>query len=132
MRDVIVGGVAESGMAMHVEAGPHTLRGDEPTDQGGTDTGPQPHELLLAALGTCTLMTLRMYAGPMVGRLGARRVRLRGATAPDGIYAIVRHIHFDSALDAEQRARLIAIADKCPVHKTLTGQIGIATSEEPA
>jgi putative redox protein len=129
MRDVIVRGVTESGMAMQVEAGPHTLRGDEPTDQGGTDTGPQPHELLLAALGTCTLMTLRMYAGRKGWPMGNTRVRLNGAKAADGSYAIDRHIHFDAALDADQRTRLIEIADKCPVHKTLKGQIAIATSE---
>jgi putative redox protein len=128
MREVTVRGVAETGLAMQVEVGPHVLRGDEPADQGGTDTGPEPHALMLAALGTCTVMTLRLYAQRKGWPLTNVRVRLTGGKG-EGHYAITRHLTLEGALDAEQRQRLVEIADKCPVHRTLTGQIVISTSE---
>lgn len=130
MRDVIVSGVGESGVAMHVQVGPHALRGDEPAERGGTDTGPEPHELMLAALGTCTLMTLRLYAARKGWPLGNTRVRLTGQRGADGAYAIESHVILDGPLDAAQRARLVEIAARCPVHRTLTGDIAIRTTED--
>jgi len=116
----------------------HRWRLDEPTDVGGGDTGPNPYEVLLSALGACTSMTLRMYARKKGWEFGATRVEL----AHDRIHAadcedcetevgrvdrIQRTIHLDPALDAETRDRLLEIADRCPVHRTLTGEIVIST-----
>ena len=128
MRNVIVRGVSDSGLAMHIEVGPHHLSGDEPVDKGGTDTGPEPHELMLAALGTCTVMTLRLYAERKGWPLTNVRVDLTGGKA-ESHYAITRHVTIEGDLDADQRQRLTDIADRCPVSRTLTGQIVITTSE---
>lgn len=114
---------------MQVDIGPHRLRGDEPVESGGTDTGPRPHELLLAALGTCTAITLRMYAERKGWPLTGVRVRLTGGRT-ETHYAIRCEIALAGALDAEQRRRLLEIADRCPVHRTLTGQILISTVAE--
>ncbi len=113
-----------------ITIGPHHLRADE-VGNGGADTGPEPHELLLAALGTCTSMTLRLYAERKGWVLRAVEVALSGAPA-DGQYTITRRITMDGDLDADQRKRLLEIADRCPVHRTLTGEVVIQTTEVPA
>lgn len=111
-----------------IEIGGHHLSADEPVDAGGDDAGPAPHELLLAALGSCTAMTLRAYAERKGWPLRDVRVRLTGSSA-DGKYAISRRLALTGELDAEQRRRLVEIAEKCPVHRTLTGEIVIETLE---
>ena len=125
MRDVTVGW-AEGKFAQDVEVGGHRFRADEETDKGGDDTGPAPHELLLAALGSCTAMTLRVYAERKGWPLRDVHISLSGATGDSG-FVITRHIRLDGEVDAEQRQRLIEIADKCPVHKTLSGAVHIQT-----
>lgn len=110
-----------------VTIGPHGLVADEPREDGGGDEGPQPHELLLSALGACTAMTLRLYARRKQWPLERVRVRLRGARQADA-FVIDREIELDGALTGEQRDTLRAIAEKCPVHKTLTGAIRIHTA----
>src|SRR5688500_10009649 len=127
MRNVVVGW-AGGKFAQDIEVGSHRLRADEPAEMGGGDTGPAPHELLLAALGSCTAMTLKVYAERKGWPLRDVRVRLHGAHA-DGAFTITRQLIIDGELDAEQRQRLIEIADKCPVHKTLAGVITITTAE---
>lgn len=96
-------------------------------EKGGEDTGAAPHELLLAALGSCTAMTLKVYAERKGWPLKDVRVTLNGNHV-DGALVISRHLAIEGELDAEQRERLVGIADKCPVHKTLSGTITITTT----
>ena len=112
-------------LGVDIELGPHHLAADEPPPEG-EDTGPAPHDFLLAALGACTSMTLKMYAGRKGWPLERVEVTLSQAKV-DGVHQIQRHVRLEGPLDAEQGARLLEIANKCPVHKTLTGQIKIAT-----
>ena len=126
MRNVTVGW-AGGKFAQDVEVGGHRIRSDEEVDKGGEDTGATPHELLLAALGSCTAMTLKVYAERKGWPLRDVHVMLNAANA-DGGYVIARQVTIDGDLDAEQRQRLIEIADKCPVHKTLSGSITINTT----
>ena len=115
--------------AQDIEVGGHTVRADEETDKGGDDSGPAPHELLLAALGSCTAMTLKVYAERKAWPLRDVRVTVNGESTPAG-FVITRRLILDGDLDAGQRQRLLEIADKCPVHKTLVGEITITTTED--
>jgi len=135
---VVVSGGAE-GYAQEILARRHRLRADEPAEFGGTDTGPNPYDLLLAALGSCTSMTLRMYADRKEWPLTGVRVVLdhdkihardcTDCTTREGrIDRIDRRIALAGDLDAAQRERLLEIADKCPVHRTLKGEIEIRSS----
>ena len=126
MRDVTVGW-AGGPFAQDITVGGHRLRADEELDKGGEDTGAAPHELLLAALGSCTAMTLKMYAERKGWPLRDVRVHLDGASA-GGQFTINRRLDLVGALDAAQTQRLLEIADKCPVHKTLSGTILIHTA----
>lgn len=106
--------------------GPHQLNADEPGDAEGDDTGPVPHELLLAALGACTSMTVKMYADRKTWPLTGVDVRLNGRSGDSG-FVIERTLSLSGDLSAEQKARLVEIAEKCPVAKTLRGTIHIST-----
>jgi len=127
---VVVSGAGAGAYAQRLSDGRHELRADEPASLGGGDTGPTPHELLLMALGACTAITLRMYAARKGWPLDDVSVdltheRVATNTPPE---RIGRRIALVGALDAEQRARLMEIADKCPVHRTLTGNVKIETT----
>lgn len=128
MREVTVVTLPPGKHTQTIEVGPLKLVADEPLDMGGNDLGPAPHELLLAALGACTSMTLKMYADRKGWPLTSVNVKLTGDRV-EGEYLIKRTIAMTGDLTDEQRAGLMAIADKCPVHKTLTHPIKIESSQ---
>jgi putative redox protein len=134
---VIVHGTA-AGFAQEVEVGSHEVYADEPVSFGGTDSGPSPYDLLLAALGSCTSMTIGFYARkrrwPLENiTVSLRHSRIHAAdceeceTKEGKIDRIELDIHLTGSLADEQRAKLMEIADKCPVHQTLTSEINIRT-----
>ena len=123
-----------------IVAGRHHLLADEPVNVGGLESGPGPYELLLAALGACTSMTLRLYADRKKLPLMRTQVRLRHSriyasdcaeceTKEGMMDRIERIITLEGDLGAEARKRLLEIADKCPVHRTLKSEIDIRTME---
>ncbi len=140
-RDVVV--VTESGArpyGQRITAGGHQLIADEPAAVGGADSGPTPYDLLLAGLGACTAITVRMYADRKGWPLRQTTVRLRhrrihakdcaGCETRTGqLDQIVREMQFEGELTDEQRARLLDIAERCPVHRTLHSEVLVSTTE---
>jgi uncharacterized OsmC-like protein len=135
---VIVRETRRSTFDQEIIAGKHHLVADEPVNAGGQDNGPGPYDLLLASLGACTSMTLRLYADRKQIPLQRVEVRLRHfrvyasdcaecETREGMVDHIDREISLDGDLSADQRAKLMEIADKCPVHRTLTSEINIRT-----
>lgn len=106
--------------------GRHQLLSDAPAAFGGEDSGPEPHDLLAAALAACTALTVTMYARRKGMPLEDVRVRIEHGQK-DGAYLFQRHIEYVGELTPDDRARLTDIANKCPVHKTLSGTIRIET-----
>lgn len=118
------------GKLQHViDIGQHRILTDESPQVGGEDTGPSPHELLAASLGACTALTLTLYARRKEWPLEDVQVRVEHEHEGNA-FILKRHIHYVGALDAEQRTRLTEIANKCPIHKVLSGEIRITTQEE--
>jgi uncharacterized OsmC-like protein/alpha/beta superfamily hydrolase len=141
-RSVVVTETGEGKFQQVVEIGPHRFLADEPIAAGGLDTGPSPYELLIAGLGACTAMTLRLYAEQKGLPLEGVSVTLTHAkihasdcatceTKEGKLDRIERTVALDGPLDEAQRARLLAIADKCPVHRTLTSEVEIRTALAP-
>jgi putative redox protein len=125
MREVRVD-TAGGKFGQKVRIGPHEIPADEPREEGGDDTGPEPHELLLAALGACSSMTVKLYADRKGWPLRSVEVRLTGQRGEAG-YRIERSLRLEGDLTDEQKARLVEIAEKCPVARTLKGTIAIET-----
>jgi uncharacterized OsmC-like protein len=135
---VVVSERGTGAFAVSIQAGRHSLIGDEPQAVGGDALGPSPYDLLLGALGECTVMTLRMYARQKEWPLESARVTLThqkihaadcaGCETREGkIDRIDRLIELQGPLDEVQRARLLEIADKCPVHRTLDSEVQVIT-----
>ncbi len=125
-----------------VRAGQHRLVADEPARVGGADLGPTPYDLLLASLGSCTSMTLRMYASRKDWPLQEARVTLKHTRThttdcegcedtPKKIEVIERASELVGPLDDAQRARLLEISHRCPVHRTLHGTLEVHTRLVP-
>ncbi len=139
-RNVLI----RSGSSRYVQSisvGPHLLQADEPSEYGGNDVGPNPYELLLAALGACTSMTVRMYAErkqwPLEGvqvSLSYARVHAEDCaeceTKVGTVDRIELTVSFTGDLSQEQQRKLMEIANKCPVHRTLVSRVEIATRLE--
>jgi uncharacterized OsmC-like protein/pimeloyl-ACP methyl ester carboxylesterase len=137
-RNVVVRETRNSKFQQAVSIGPHLLLADEPVGSGGEDTGPGPYDFVLAGLGACTSMTMRLYADRKSLPLERTTVTLTHSkiyaedcaeceTKSGMLDQIERVITMEGALDAEQRKKLMEIADKCPVHRTLTSEIHIVT-----
>jgi len=137
-RNVVVRETRNSKFQQTISTGPHRLLADEPVSAGGEDSGPGPYDLLLASLGACTSMTMRLYADRKSLPLERVTVTLTHQkihaedcaeceTSIGMLDRIDRVIAMEGALDAEQRKKLMEIADKCPVHRTLTSEVRIVT-----
>jgi uncharacterized OsmC-like protein len=123
---------SQEGLRQEITVGRHRLVADEPVEAGGTDAGPDPYALLLAALGACTAMTVRIYARRKGWTVDEITVELEHAKvyaqdcanceSPDSLVdRIRRRIRLRGQLDSAQLSRLAEIARKCPVHRTLVG-----------
>lgn len=139
---VLVTETGESLLAQHMLDGRHVVAADEPETFGGSDTGPTPYELLMMSLGACTAMTLRLYARRKGLPLEHIQVRLNHkkihaedceeCEAKTGyLDRIEVTLELDGPLDEAQRARLLEIAGKCPVHKTLTSEVVLRNKLAP-
>jgi uncharacterized OsmC-like protein len=125
--------------AQNISVGPHLLQADEPRDSAGNDVGPNPYELLLSALGACTSMTLCMYAErkrwPLRGvqvRLTHSKIYAEDCVACDTKRGTLDQIDVEISLigdlSEDQRQRLMEIADRCPVHRTMVSEIQVRTT----
>ncbi|HEX5509471.1 MAG TPA: bifunctional alpha/beta hydrolase/OsmC family protein [Pseudolabrys sp.] len=139
---VLVRETREGKFQQEVLSGPHRLLADEPEKVGGNNSGLGPYDFLLAGLGACTSMTMRLYADFKKLPLERVTVRLTHSKVHEAdcencedkksmLDRVERTITMEGALDTDQRKRLLEIADKCPVHRTLTSKIDIRTSESP-
>ncbi|HEX4508686.1 MAG TPA: OsmC family protein [Burkholderiaceae bacterium] len=132
-EQVIAEETGEGGLQVEVHAGGVRLVADEPVDAGGMGSGPTPYDLLCAALGACTVMTLRLYARRKGWPLANVRVsvgHVRAATTPPDTFK--REIELVGELTAEQRSRLMEMAGRCPVHATLERGSRVETKEVSA
>ena len=141
--DEVVARTLKRGFRTMVVAGDHALVADEPRSAGGTDTGPTPYDLLAAALATCTTMTLRMYAEHKKLDLESATARVtHGRVHADDcadceqaegqIHEFQRELVLQGDLSDAQRQRMLEIADRCPVHRTLHHEIRVRTRLERA
>lgn len=137
MAQVLVSSKSEKGMQHEISAGAHKFVADTGADLGGKESGPNPHELLLASLGACTSMTLKVFSQRRGWQLDEVLVTLNEESIEDPntpgkkISKITRDIEVKGDLTQEQMDTLKSIADKCPIHKILTESKQIITKLEP-
>ena len=123
--------ISEFHFSQQVVSGHHRITADEPASRGGGDTGLAPYDLLLASLGSCTSITLRMYAGRKGWELGKITVGLRYTAHDDQKAHIDRRLSFSKPLSDEQTQKLLEIAGKTPVTRTLLACVNIDTAIAP-
>ncbi len=137
-NEQVVVQIGQTGFTTEIKAGNHAFRADEPLSVGGDDYGPGPYDLLLASLGSCTAMTLRMYADRKKWPIESITIDMNHKKVyqedcqncqdkSSKVDVIERHITIKGEIDQEQKDRLLVIADKCPVHRTLHGSIEVET-----
>lgn len=137
-KEQIVVQIGATGFTTEIKAGNHSFRADEPVAVGGDDYGPSPYDLLLASLGSCTAMTLRMYADRKKWDIKNITIHMNHKKTyqedcqncqetTSKVDLIERHITIEGVINEEQKDRLLAIADKCPVHRTLHSNIQVQT-----
>jgi putative redox protein len=130
---------SKEGLRQEIELGPHRLTADEPVAEGGADAGPGPYDLLLASLGACKAITARLYAArkgwPLEGltvRLEHARIHAADCEACESTEGFIDHIEVEielaGPLTDEQRERIVEVATRCPVHRTLTSEVEIVTA----
>jgi putative redox protein len=115
---------------VEIRAGRHAVAADEPESAGGADTAPTPIGLLLSALGSCTAITLRMYAQRKQWPLDGVRVHMAYEKGPDRATRITRRIELIGDLDDDRRARLLDIAERTPVTRAVRGQTSVVPAQE--
>ncbi len=133
MEESVKVSIANIPYQVSVDTRGHRWLSDEPEDIGGGDTAPSPGELLLSSLGACTAITVKMYANRKKWPLEDVEIELafNGELKPDPLTTVIeRNIVFKGDLTDEQRARLLQIADACPVHKVLSNPIKIITRQD--
>ncbi|MFB6305784.1 MAG: OsmC family protein [Flavobacteriales bacterium] len=128
-----------NGFTSDILAKGHRLTADEPENVGGANAGPDPYTLLMSSLGSCTSMTIKMYADRKKWPLNEVKVHLEhekvhvedceNCNEKDKIDSFKRYIELEGDLDEEQRKKLVAIANKCPVHRTLHSDVRVETFE---
>jgi putative redox protein len=134
----VIARIGRSGYRVEIDASGHALTADEPTEVGGTDAGATPYDLVLAALGACTAMTLRMYADRKKWPLEGVTVHMHHSRShavdeqhcedrPARLDHIERTLEIAGPLTPEQRVTLAEIAERCPVHRTLDAGVRITT-----
>jgi len=142
-KNRVVARIGETGFRTEIMANGISLVADEPVSVGGTNMGPTPYDYLVAGLGACTAMTLRMYADhkqwplkEVVVSLSHKKIHARDCQACETDQVMVDRIERDvevkGPLDASQSKRLMEIADRCPVHRTLESKVEIKTSLKPS
>lgn len=126
---------SESGLRHRIEIGPHQLHADVPASLGGSDSAPEPHDLFDAALGACKALTLMLYAKQKGLPLEGLEVNIDRDDSQErqGTYRLNVELHLLGPLDDTQRQQLLRIADKCPVHRLMTGvEVQIETHLAPS
>ena len=113
-------------VTVQLAIGPHTLLADTSSANGGDDLGPDPHELLDAALASCTALTLALYARRKGMKLADIEIEVEHEES-EGVYRMRRDVRLVGDLSADERARLLEIANRCPVHRTLSGRFEITS-----